>query len=102
MDRVDLYERINNRVDSMMSLGLLEEVKSLYQKKNLVSLKTVGYSELFDFLDGKLKLEEAVELIKRNSRRYAKRQITWFKRESNYQWLNPNNIENIIKEIDLQ
>ena len=74
----------------------------LYQKKNLVSLKTVGYSELFDFLDGKLKLEEAVELIKRNSRRYAKRQITWFKRESNYQWLNPNNIENIIKEIDLQ
>ena len=102
IDRVDLYERINNRVDSMLSLGLLEEVKSLYPKKHLVSLKTVGYSELFDFLEGKLKLEEAIELIKRNSRRYAKRQITWFKRDSNYLWLNPNNIENIIKEIDLQ
>lgn len=79
--REELYERINKRVDLMMSDGLLEEVKRLYQFRNLPALKTVGYSELFDYIDGKCSLYEAVELIKRNTRRYAKRQITWWRRE---------------------
>jgi tRNA dimethylallyltransferase len=75
-----LYSRINSRVDRMMEMGLLEEVKGLMPFRNLPALKTVGYSELFDYLDGKNTLEEAVELIKRNTRRYAKRQITWWRR----------------------
>ncbi|MDD2583458.1 MAG: tRNA (adenosine(37)-N6)-dimethylallyltransferase MiaA [Bacteroidales bacterium] len=80
LERTVLYERINRRVDLMMEAGLLEEVKELYPHRHLTALKTVGYRELFDYLDGHFSLEEAVDLIKRNSRRYAKRQITWFKR----------------------
>ncbi len=79
-DRDELYERINKRVDIMMESGLLNEAIPLYGCRTLHALKTVGYSELFDYMDGKCTLEEAVELIKRNTRRYAKRQITWFKR----------------------
>lgn len=79
--REELYERINKRVDLMMNDGLLEEVRELYQFRNRPALKTVGYSELFDYIDGKCSLDEAVELIKRNTRRYAKRQITWWRRE---------------------
>ncbi len=79
--REELYERINRRVDMMMESGLLEEVKSLYQFRKLTALKTVGYRELFAYLDGEISLDEAVDLIKRNTRRYAKRQITWFKRQ---------------------
>lgn len=81
-EREKLYQRINLRVDLMMENGLLEEVKSVYSKKHLNSLRTVGYSELFDFLDNKIKLTEAVELIKQNSRRYAKRQLTWFRKHT--------------------
>lgn len=80
IERDLLYQRINRRVDVMMEAGLLGEVKDLYPHKHLPALKTVGYRELFDYLDGKNTLETAVELIKRNTRRYAKRQITWFKR----------------------
>lgn len=65
----------------MMNEGLLEEVRGLYQFRNRPALKTVGYSELFDYIDGKCSLDEAVELIKRNTRRYAKRQVTWWRRE---------------------
>lgn len=79
--REELYERINRRVDMMMESGLLEEVKSLYPFRKLTALKTVGYRELFAYLDGEISLDEAVDLIKRNTRRYAKRQITWFKRQ---------------------
>ncbi len=79
--REELYQRINNRVDCMMNNGLLDEVRGLYQFRNRPALKTVGYSELFDFIDGKLSLDEAVDLIKRNTRRYAKRQITWWRRD---------------------
>lgn len=79
--REELYERINRRVDLMMESGLLEEVKSLYPFRKLTALKTVGYRELFAYLDGEISLDEAVDLIKRNTRRYAKRQITWFKRQ---------------------
>ena len=79
-DREKLYERINLRVDLMMQQGLLAEVQNVYEFKHLNALRTVGYSELFDFLDGKTTLDEAVELIKQNSRRYAKRQLTWFRK----------------------
>lgn len=79
--REELYERINMRVDRMINDGLLEEVRGLYQYRNRPALKTVGYSELFDYIDGKCSLPEAIELIKRNTRRYAKRQITWWRRE---------------------
>ena len=85
--REELYDRINKRVDSMMDAGLLDEVKSLYPFRNLTALKTVGYRELFAYLEDKCSLDEAVELIKRNTRRYAKRQITWFKRETPSQFL---------------
>ena len=81
-EREKLYQRINLRVDLMMENGLLEEVKSVYSKKHLNSLRTVGYSELFDFLDNKINLTEVVELIKQNSRRYAKRQLTWFRKHT--------------------
>lgn len=80
--REELYERINQRVDKMMEDGLLEEVKSLYEFRERPALKTVGYRELFDYMDGKYSLEKAVDLIKQNTRRYAKRQMTWWRREN--------------------
>lgn len=78
--REELYDRINLRVDKMIESGLVDEAKELHKFKDLPALKTVGYKELFDYFDGKTSLEEAIDLIKRNTRRYAKRQITWFKR----------------------
>ncbi|MFK4785196.1 tRNA (adenosine(37)-N6)-dimethylallyltransferase MiaA [Fusobacterium sp. MFO224] len=86
-DRKKLYDRINKRVDIMMEQGLLEEVKSLYDKyggETLKKINIIGYNELIDFLENKITLEEAVEAIKKNSRRYAKRQITWFKKDEEY------------------
>lgn len=80
MDRETLYDRINKRVDAMMAKGLLDEVKRLVDFQDLNALKTVGYTELFQYLNNKITLEEAVKGIKQNSRRYAKRQITWLKR----------------------
>ena len=85
-DRDKLIERINKRVDLMMQQGLLEEVKSVYPKRHLNSLNTVGYKELFDYLDGKCTLEQAVEQIKINTRQYAKRQMTWLRKRNDYQW----------------
>lgn len=99
MDRELLHNRINQRVDIMMSNGLLDEVKGLTQYKNLNPLNTVGYRELFDFLDGKSDLDTAIELIKRNTRRYARKQITWFSKEINNQWFNPQNEELIFDEV---
>ena len=80
MDREKLYQRINDRVDIMMEKGLLQEVESLIKYQDLNALKTVGYSELFQYLNNDISLERAIELIKQNSRRYAKRQMTWLKR----------------------
>lgn len=80
-EREVLYSRINRRTDMMMQAGLLEEVKELYPHRHLKSLQTVGYQEFFKYLDGEISLEEAVALVKRNSRRYAKRQMTWFKNQ---------------------
>ena len=85
-DRDKLIERINKRVDLMMQQGLLDEVKSVYSKRHLNSLNTVGYKELFDYLDGKCTLEQAVEQIKINTRQYAKRQMTWLRKRNDYHW----------------
>lgn len=92
-----LYKRIDARVDEMMKAGLLEEAKNLISKKDLNALQTVGYKELFDFFENKTTLDEAIDLIKRNSRRYAKRQLTWFRRDKEIQWFSPDDIEKIIK-----
>ena len=85
--RENLLERIYRRVDCMLEQGLIEEVKGLYEYKNLQALNAVGYKEIFDFLDGKTSLQEAVEQIKINTRRYAKRQMTWFCKDKEIQWL---------------
>ncbi len=85
-DRAIMYERINRRVDIMMTEGLLEEARTLYPNKNLNALQTVGYRELFDYFDEKTTLETATEEIKQNTRRFAKRQMTWFKRTENAHW----------------
>ena len=87
LEREILYARINKRVDLMMEQGLLEEVKNLYPLRNLKNLQTVGYTEIFEYLDGKYSLETAVEKIKQNTRRYAKRQLTWFRKDTEIQWL---------------
>ena len=85
-DREKMYERINQRVVVMLNEGLLEEAKNLYPNKQLNALQTVGYRELFDYFDGKTTLDFAIEQIKMNTRRFAKRQITWFKRTENVHW----------------
>jgi tRNA dimethylallyltransferase len=87
LPREVLYERINQRVDIMMQQGLLEEVKSLLPLRHLKNLHTVGYTELFDYLDDKYELDEAVNKIKQNTRNYAKRQMTWFRRDTEFTWL---------------
>lgn len=101
MEREALYERINRRVDAMMASGLLDEVKALYPYKQLNALNTVGYKELFDFLDGKLSLEEAVAMIKQNTRRYAKRQLTWFNNQGNFESFEPTDLEKIKAYLDI-
>tara|TARA_R110001592_G_scaffold177751_1_gene418145 strand:- start:511 stop:1419 length:909 start_codon:yes stop_codon:yes gene_type:complete len=101
-DKEELFNRINLRVDLMMKDGLLEEVKQVEKYRNENALKTVGYRELFDFLDKKLSLEEAVEKIKVNTRRYAKKQIAWFNRNNDYKWFHPNEKELIISYIQTQ
>ncbi len=95
-DRNELYERINSRVDEMISKGLEEEAREIYCLRNFIALKTVGYSELFDYFEGKTSRDEAVSLIKRNSRRYAKRQITWWSRDDEIKWFSPENLQEII------
>lgn len=90
MDRTELYDRINKRVDQMMAIGLEEEVKTLLPYRHLNALNTVGYSELFDYFDKKITRAAAIEKIKQNTRRYAKRQLTWFKKDPEVMWINPN------------
>ena len=99
-DRTIIYKRINERVDKMLKKGLLEEVKSVYSYRTLNALNTVGYKELFKHLDGDWSLDYAVEEIKKNTRRFAKRQITWFKKEPNTVWFDYKDpIENFIGQI---
>ena len=100
MPRDVLYDRINRRVDMMVADGLEEEARRMYPKRHLNALQTVGYRELFEYFDGKCTFDEAVELVKRNSRRYAKRQLTWFRRDSNTAWFNPNDLDTIIAHIE--
>jgi tRNA dimethylallyltransferase len=100
MEREKLYERINLRVDKMMEAGLLEEVKSLATYRHKPAMLTVGYSEIFEYLDGNCSQQEAVEKIKQNSRRYAKRQITWFKKYGNTNWYETSQFEEILQYVN--
>ena len=100
MPRDVLYERIDRRVDMMVEEGLVEEARAMYPKRALNSLQTVGYREMFDYFDGTISLAEAIELVKRNSRRYAKRQLTWFRRDESIGWFAPTDLEHIIEFID--
>lgn len=95
-DRAVLYDRINRRVDQMMADGLVDEVKSLIPFRKYNALNTVGYSELFDYLDGKLALADAIAAIKQNTRRFAKRQLTWFRRDEELIWFEPHQSIGII------
>ncbi len=99
LPREELYNRINLRVDLMMKEGLLEEAKTVYPQRQLNALQTVGYRELFDYFDGMLTLPQAVEKIKQNSRHYAKRQLTWFKRDTAMKWFHPWDALAIIEYI---
>ena len=98
-DREELYDRINRRVDIMMQDGLLEEVRSVYAYKHLNSLNTVGYKEMFKYLDGEWDLDFAVEKIKQNSRIYSRKQMTWFKRDTDIRWFHPDQKEEILQHI---
>lgn len=97
--REELYERINQRVDQMMAEGLLTEAQALYPKRDLNALNTVGYKELFNYLDGRWSLEEAVERIKGNTRRYARKQLTWYKKDEQIHWFHPEETDKIINFI---
>lgn len=97
--REELYDRINQRVDQMMQQGLLEEAKALYPMRQMNALNTVGYKELFDYLDGRWPLEEAVERIKGNTRRYARKQLTWYKKDPQIRCFHPDEKEQIISYI---
>lgn len=101
LPREELYTRIDRRVDAMMEAGLEAEARALYPYRKLNSLQTVGYRELFDYFDGTVSRETAVESIKRNTRRYAKRQLTWFRRDSEIRWFPPDADEAIIDYADL-
>jgi tRNA dimethylallyltransferase len=99
-DRNELYDRINRRVDKMMEEGLLEEARRMYPLRQLNALNTVGYKELFNYFDGIWPLEEAIERIKGNTRRYCRKQLTWYKNDEDIKWFNPDNVEEIIKYIE--
>lgn len=95
-NREDLYDRINRRVDEMMQEGLLEEAKRVYPYRSQNSLNTVGFKELFNYLDGTWPLELAIEKIKRNTRIYSRKQMTWFKRDKQIRWFHPDNVASIL------
>jgi len=101
-ERTILHNRINHRVDNMIELGLEKEVKSLQAFKCLNALNTVGYREFISYLDGEISKENAIELIKRNSRRYARKQLTWFRNDSEITWFEPLQIDDIICYIEKQ
>lgn len=98
-EREELYRRINQRVDEMMRQGLLKEAEEMYPKRELNALNTVGYKELFQYFEGRWSLEEAVERIKGNTRRYARKQLTWFKKDPHIKWFHPDDKQTIINYI---
>ena len=99
-ERSELFQRINTRVDLMMQQGLLDEARRVYPMRHLNSLNTVGYKEMFAYIDGLCTLDEAVEKIKKNTRVYAKKQLTWFKRDADIHWFHPDEREKVIDFID--
>lgn len=99
--REELYARIDARVDAMLEAGLVEEVRSLLPYRQLAPLQTVGYQEVFSYLDGTYDYEEMVRLLKRNTRHYAKRQLTWFRNQGHYHWVNPESTEQILSYLTL-
>jgi tRNA dimethylallyltransferase len=99
MEREVLYKRIDLRMDQMIGNGLFEEAQQFYPERDLNALQTVGYKEIFGYLDGKYDKEEAIRLLKRNSRRYAKRQMTWFRKNKEITWFSPNDLEKILNHI---
>jgi tRNA dimethylallyltransferase len=99
MDRTLLYKRINERVDQMISAGLLEEARDLFPQRQLNALQTVGYKELFDYFSNECNLAFAIDKIKQHSRNYAKRQMTWFKRDQQIQWIEAKNNTEMADEI---
>ena len=100
--REEMYERINQRVIEMVKQGLIEETLAVYDKRSLNALNTVGYKEMFDYLDGLITLDEAIREIQSNTRRYMRKQLTWFKKDPNIHWFSPNDISAIIRFIDEQ
>ena len=98
-ERTELYDRINARVDEMMANGFLKEAAGLYERKDLNALNTVGYKELFDYFEGRWTLKEAIERIKGNTRRYARKQLTWYKKDEQMKWFHPDQKEDIINYI---
>ncbi len=99
-DRQELYDRINSRVDQMIDEGLVQEVESLYPYRHLRALDTVGYREIFEYLDGNITLEKAIELIKRNTRRYAKRQMTWYRNRKGWLEVEATDIGEVMRLVD--
>ena len=97
--REELFEIIENRVDKMIEQGLPDEVKGLWKYKNLNALNTVGYKEIFDYFDGNCTLDQAIDKIKTNTRRYAKRQLTWFKKDKSIHWFHPDEKEKIVEFV---
>ncbi len=99
LDRSELYSRIDTRMEAMIAAGLFEEAQALYPFRHLNALQTVGYQEIFDWMDGRYDRAEAVRLLMRNSRRYAKRQLTWFRRDAEINWVNPTDWDGMIRLI---
>ena len=98
--RDELYARIDARVDAMLTAGLVDEVCGLLPYRELSALQTVGYQEVVPYLDGAYEYDEMVRLLKRNTRRYAKRQLTWFRNQGNYQWFRPDDERGILNRLD--
>lgn len=99
-DRKILYDRINSRVINMIEAGLVEEARAVYSYRNLNSLNTVGYKELFTYFDGKCTLDEAIDLIQRNTRKYARKQLTWFRRDQEIKWFEPQHLSEIVEYVN--
>lgn len=102
LEREELYQRIDSRMDAMIEAGLFEEAEHFYPQRALNALQTVGYQEIFGFLDGLYDKDEAIRLLKRNSRRYAKRQMTWFKKDKEIGWFKPDQLSDIVKAIKIE
>ncbi len=99
-DREELYQRIDQRIDIMLEQGLENEAKTLYPHKGLIALKTIGYREFFKYFDGEISRQQAIQLIRKNTRQYARKQINWLKRYKNMHWFHPDQSEEMIKAIE--